>query len=394
MKLRIAIGLLIVRGALNADAGGAEPAFAFRFAGDAVHGMQFAPDGRKLVLVTFETKRRHLEVAQFSGRIYDVASGKMEREIKTGAWVGAWSHNGSVLALARANAVDIDLFDCRTWKIKQTVHITYPKDFFPPELSRLCFDRSDNLYVAEFNDSFDGVVEVHNAWLDGGESSRKESSPRMWWKVGDRWSPGPTLFGCCTTSSGNDSQVPLMAYDLCVAAGPRGPRLAVSYWRCLAQILDVGGRSGEAPSVDPASTVSVRRPYLKLTPDGKQLVTYEYGKLRITPGGAETREPPELRVFRVGDDRVELIRSRAVEAPLPRALGAPQVLEVSNNGQVAAYCARQVVGIVRIPSCDPMLLIPHNEEGAATAIVFSPDSRSLAVADKEKKEVRFYRIQK
>src|SRR5580704_15955320 len=106
MKLRIAIGLLIVRGALNADAGGAEPAFAFRFAGDAVQGMQFAPDGRKLVLVTFETKRRHLEVLQFSSRIYDVASGKMEREIKTGAWVGAWSRDGSVLALPRANAVD------------------------------------------------------------------------------------------------------------------------------------------------------------------------------------------------------------------------------------------------------------------------------------------------
>jgi hypothetical protein len=386
---RMQFGRLIVAGLVSAAVAtvarstlAAEPSFMFHFAGDAVKDMQFAPDGRKLVLVTFETKRRGLGGAQFTARVYDVRSGTMERKIQTGAWLSAWSHDGSVVALPRGNAIDIDVFDARTWKTRQTLHITYPKDCPPAEISRLCFDRGDNLYVAEFN-----------SWLDGGMKTKKEFSPRVWWKAGDHWSSEAKLFGtCCTAYSDDDSRLPLMAFDLSVAAGAQDPRLAVSYWVCRSQILDVRSRKG-VPSVALVSTFGVGQRFLKLTPDGNRLVTYQFATMRVAPGGGETHAPSELSVFQVGGDHVELLTSRTVQPPRPREMGVPQVLDASNNGQLAAYCARRVVGVVRVPSCDPVLLIPHKEDGV-TAIAFTPDNRLLAVADEEKKDVLFYRIQK
>jgi WD40 repeat protein len=313
----------------------------------------------------------------------------MEHEIASGAWACAWSHDGSVLAVPRRSAVDIDLFDSRNWKIRQTLCTTYTQNSrIVSEVARLCFDRNDNLYLAAFNDWHEE---------EGGMLTANEYSPRLWWRVGNPWSPKPLPVGSCFQSWEAPHPHPIMAYDLAVSAAAQETRVAIAYWACESQILTMRKRSGEAPYVDRAFNFRSGR-WVKLTPDGKQLVTFQGERVSAydPAKGEEPKEriPAQLSVFRVLDDRVELVRSRAVERPPYGVdLVVPQFLDVSNNGQLAASCGKRAAEVVRIPSCDPILRIPHNEM-AVTGITFSPDSRLLALANRERKEVLFYQIPK
>ncbi len=78
--------------------------------------VQFSPDGRLLAVVVWSS------VDQKHGRctrIYRVSDGAFLQELPGGALKCAWNWDGSLLAVARDNWPDIEIWDVPTWTLKQ-----------------------------------------------------------------------------------------------------------------------------------------------------------------------------------------------------------------------------------------------------------------------------------
>jgi hypothetical protein len=363
-----------------------EPAFGFGYRGERVADMQFSPDGRKLALLTFETDRPDRYTAKVAVRIYAMPGGTLEHEIASGAWKCAWSKDGSVLAIPQRNAIDIDLWDTRSWTIKQTLHVTYPKSVPDPrpDISRLCFDQKGNFYLAEFE----------QGWEASGFSTTYEYSPRVWWNLGDHWSRDEERFGSCTHPTPySDSIAP---YDLSVSWAGQQTRVAFTSWNCWAQILKVrqGAKGMQSVELDFSFRVGG---WIKLTPDGEYLAVFgNGGGKEERPGDAvegvdEHKITGKVRVFYLSADHAELIGSRTVAATPSVRSGTAQLLDVSGDGRFAAICTHRRIEVVRIPSCEPVAEIPQ-ELKSNTSITFAPAGQLLAVADQERRAISFYRV--
>jgi WD40 repeat protein len=365
-----------------------EPAFGFKYRGHTVVEMELSPDGQNVAVVTHESEDIGADKCRV--RVYKVPSGTLVREFATDARRCAWSTDGSVLALARSNGLDVDLWDSNSWTIKQTLHVTYPKNIVQPEpkVARLCFDQTMNLYAAEF--------ELDEA---GGFGTTYEFSPRVWWNIGGRWRQEADLFGSC--SNPTPFSVAVMPYDISVASSGRETRVAVIYWACAAQILRVRERPGDKRIVEPEYSFRLGPASIKLTPEGKYLAAFDcnFAK-KDTKKSRETVKPTneparehvgQFHLFRLFRDRAELIEKTIVELPPLLPFGSTQILDVSHDGRFAAYCTARRVEVVRVPTCRSVLLIQLKPD-AATAIAFSPDNHFLAVADRERRNISFYRI--
>jgi hypothetical protein len=349
-----------------------KPDFEFSYRGNAVADMQFSPDGGKIALVTFETKIRDRYGARFAARIYNVPQGTLDHELPSGAWKSAWTMDGSILALAKRNdAKEIDLWDTRGWRIRQTLPLGYPKSLdTQPYVVRLCFDRRNNLYIAEFEYGFEGY---------GFGTRFDEYSPRVWWNLGDHWNPQPALFGSCPRELSEPDSHSIAPYDLAVSTGLE-TRIAFTAWNCWAQVFKVQESANGQRSIE--RQFSLREAHwIKLAPDGEHLVVF----------GRTSKEQTEVRVFHLGARRAQLIGTGKVAAPPPTDDYAPQMLDVSRDGNLAAICTCRGFEVLRVPSCQPVAKIPKKLD-VNTAVCFSPDCQFLAVDDKEHHTVRFYRV--
>ena len=366
-----------------------EPAFEFAYRGNAVADMQFSPDGRKIALVTFESKIRDRYGARFAARIYNLPRGTLDHELPGGAWKSAWTMDGSILALPRRNdAKEIDLWDTRTWTVRQSLDMHYPKSLdTQPYVVRFCFDQHSNLYIAEFEYGFEGY----------GFGTTLEYSPRVWWHLGDHWGPEAELFGFCSHPTPySDSIAP---YDLSVSSVGKETRVAFTSWNCWAQILKVRENIAGKGSVELEFSVRIGG-WIKLTPDGQKLVWF-HGQ----PPSDDSQKPPdattksepryieadELRVLRLFEDHVKTLGSQTVALEPPMDTWAPELMDVSRDGEFAAICTRRGINIHQIPSCRPVAEIPTKFE-VSTAICFSPDGHFLAVDDQVRHVIRFYRV--
>jgi dipeptidyl aminopeptidase/acylaminoacyl peptidase len=363
-----------------------EPAYEFVPRGNEAVDIQFSPDGRQIAVVTLETD--HHSAPRYAARVYRVPQGTLVREIASGAWKCAWTKDGSVLALPRLDAMAVDLWDTRNWTIRQTLPVTYPKSLkTTPDVLRLCFDQQGNLYIAEFEYGFE----------DYGFATTTEYSPRVWWNLGDHWKPEAELFGFCSHPSPHSDCI--APRDLSVSSGGKETRVVFTSWNCWAQILKVRESAPGKRSVEVEFSMQISG-WIKLTPDGQRLVLFEHQRVRDDspkpPDAAmgserERTQLGELRVFQLFDDHVKTIGSRTVAPQPPIWSCAPKLLDVSSDGGLAAYCTQRQVEVVHLPSCEWIGSIP-NGLFAVNVIAFSPDGNLLAVADRKRKVLGFYRI--
>jgi hypothetical protein len=360
-----------------------ESAFEFAYQGNAVADMRFSPDGRKISLVTFETED-HLHTPPSATRIYKVPQGTLDHELPGGAWKSAWTNDGLILASPRRDAREIDLWDTRSWTVRQTVPVTYPKSLYTkPEVLRLCFDATANLYIAEFEYGFE----------DYGFGTKLEYSPRVWWNLGDHWGPKDELFGTCVEPSPySDSIAP---QDLAVSAGPE-TLVAFTSFNCAAEILKLRTLAEGKRSLEPKIGLRLNGA-IKLTPGGEYLIVFgpKMGEEERLGDGDATEDKKKIvgqvRVLHLLADRAELITTRTVAALPPRETLAPEILDVAHDGKLAAICTRRRFEVVRIPSCETVVEIPKRVEHSA-AICFTPDGKFLAVDDRDRHTIRFYRM--
>jgi WD40 repeat protein len=343
--------------------------FEFAFQGSEIRDMHFAPDGAAVAVVTVDS---------FFGkwiwrvRIYGVADGKLLHELKGGALKCAWSPDGLLLAVARDNWPDVDVWDTRTWSLKSRLPLVNPAKGRATTdeplggliVSGLCFDRNGNLYVAEIYSNMNGF-------------SHRVPHLTVWWGAGP-------------DHSEIDPSLPYSYEDFSVSTGGVADeiRVACSYATQPLHIWTIRTRRNGERVIQPAFEVpkssdnathqaESRLPKLimasvALTPDGRYLAA---------------RDMERFYIFELSDEHVRLIHSR--EDPfVTKTNPFVQLIDISLDGRLAAYRSKDRNTVVRLPDGKTALMV----EGRSSPIALSPDGRLLAIADNTRKTICFYRI--
>jgi WD40 repeat protein len=333
----------------------AKSVFAFPYPGEAVSDIRFSPDGRMLAVVTTET------------RIYQVSDGRAISQIENGAWKCAWNSSGSSLAAAAADGQGCDVWDTTTWNVKRRLRLSL-SDGETTQLHYLyatsvCFDQHDNLYMAT-----EGVWEYPISLWQKSIPSLEHAI--VWWNDDkDRARPQP--IGTCARSQ----------YDLSAASVGRDTLVAVSYDEsttnpCPVEILKIHSEPDGGRVVEREYQLrELQMTRLHLSTDGKYLVA---------------RDANRFYLFELSAHHAyKLVHSR--DDPLsPTTVAGPnlKMLDLSTDGHMAAYGSDNRVTVMHIPDCRILVEIPEKSK----ALALSPNGRMLAMANRERKVIAFYRI--
>jgi len=347
------------------------PAYEFASTSQAVDDIRFSPDGQQLAVASSSWWR---EKQEHSTRIYQVPDGKVIRELDDAGAACNWSADGAVFAAAMPNDQKIRVWDALTWSRKHDLRLPELSQFesrclVHNKTARLAFDRRGNLYAVQDYDA-DGIG-VHV--LDGVKVWRGAASGR-------NDAIDAVTIGTCNNH-----------LDMSVASvqGENGvARLAISYY----QPCSINGGTGFLVEIailrsDGSGRPTVQKAYGVLAPDPR--ASYQWSFLQMTPDGQYlvVRTLKEFCVFRLFDDHGDLVHSRP--EPLdPKAFSLAKALDISLEGRLAAYCSADYVQVVRIPSGQTVLALRQ----ARAPFALSPDGSLLAVADRARKKVLFYRI--
>lgn len=325
--------------------------------------VQFSPDGRMLAaLLHREADRKH----GFFTRIYRVSDGALLRELPGSSLSCAWNWDGSLLAVARDNWPDIEIWDVPTWTLKRRLTLFDAGRAKPlvsfGEKSRpksetayglicwcLCFDRQGNLFVVESS----LYSEEHP------KAFPYEIPPAaVFWNAADSWTE-------------------IKDVDCCLSVASLGETTRFAYWDGNSHI-DLW-RIEKSPN-GPNGAKKLRREYgitdCVLTPsvclsgDGKYLLA---------------SDEKMACLFELFDDHAKLIHSQEHAHFGP---GWPvRGCVFSRDGRFAAYRSEGRVTVVRIPSFQTALQID-----AHASFDLSPDGRLLATEADRRAATRLYRV--
>jgi WD40 repeat protein len=325
-------------------------------------GVQFSPDGKMLAaLLRRETDKKRL----FCARIYRVSDGALLRELPGGSLSCAWNWDGSLLAIARDNWPDIEIWDVPTWTFKRRLTLfdasrakvspylsqigekPRPKSEEPYGLScgSLCFDRHGNLFVVEGSRLSEEVPTAFPYTIPRGA---------VFWNAADGW------------TEINDVDV-----DLGLSVASLGETTRLAYWDGPYHTVEIwrieNSRSGAGKlRREYGIGEAVLSPSVCLSGDGKYLFA---------------SDDKTVCLFELFDDHAKLIHSQEHHG------GFLAVRAFSRDGRFAAYRSEGRVTVVRIPSFQTALQID-----ASASFDLSPDGRLLATEEFRRFATRLYRV--
>lgn len=318
--------------------------------------VKFSPDGRMLaVLLHREADKKHV----FCTRIYLVSDGALLRELPGGSLRCAWNWDGSLLALARDNWPDVEIWDVRTWTLNRRLTLfdasrakplvsfgKKPRPKSEEAYGLMCgslgFDRQGNLFVVEWSRYSE---EVPTAF--------PYEFPRaaVFWKA-----------------AGGGTEIDDVDYAISVASLGDTTRLAYCQNQRV-QISRFEKSDGGAGKLRHEYTIYdvLLSPGVCLSSDGKRLLA------------ADDRT---ACLFELLDDHAKLIHSQE-----HHGFSSQFGCTVSRDGRFAGYESEERVTVVRIPSFETALQIDAN-----ASFDLSPDGRLLATEESGRFATRLYRI--
>jgi WD40 repeat protein len=316
--------------------------------------VHFSPDGRMLAALLH---READEKRVFSTRIYRVSDGVVLRELPGGSLSCAWNWDGSLLAVARDNWPDLEIWDVPTWTLKRRLTLfdasraklllsfgekPRPKseESYGLMCGSLCFDRQGNLFVVEWSRHSEEVPEAFPYEI-----------PRavVFWNATDAW-----------------TEIKDVDYTISVASQRETTRLAycenqrTGIWRIEKSQSGAGKLRLEYRIYE-----AVFDPFVCLSSDGKRLLAADQSKVYL---------------FELFDDHEKLIHAQKYKGPMGRC-------GFSRDGRLAAYGSEQRVTVVRIPSFQTVLQLD-----TSASFDLSPDGRLLATEEFRRGATRLYRV--
>jgi WD40 repeat protein len=319
-----------------------------------ISDLHFSPDGLTLAV----TQKRD------TTGIFRVSDGTLLQKLPGRALRCAWNSDGSLLAVARSNWPDIELWETGTWRLRKRLSLYDPKKGQPKSeepygrLScfSLCFDRWNNLYVAE-EASWDWEIEPPGAF--------PHEIPRaaVFWRASDDRSEIPANRLLAVASVGDTTR---LAY-----AGFGVQSTGVEIWSI--QTPKTG--SGMIQQKYVIGQLQEKDASVSFSADGKYLVAASDNKFLL------------LELF---DDRAAVIHSQEIRGDFP----VWPTTDLAANGSAAALTGRDRVTVLEIPSGRTLLEIkgPLITSRRSPSIALSPDGRLLATTDWDRRSVRIYQV--
>jgi hypothetical protein len=321
-----------------------------------VSDLRFSPDG-----LTLAVTRRERETD-----IFRVSDGALLHKLPGGGLRCAWNFDGSVLAVARSNWPDIELWNSRTWTLQKRLSLYDPKKGRPKSEEpyglncfSMCFDRSNNLYIAE-ESNYDLEVQQPDAF------PYVIPSQAVFWRASDALSEIHARRLFAVASVGNAARLACSDFD--------------------DQSPGVGVWSVQTPTTGPGI---IQRKYVipqlrskeasvSLSADGKYLVA---------------RSEESFRLLELFDDHAAVIQSQEMRGDDPYW----PTTDIAANGSVAALIGPDKVTVLEIPSARPLLEIRSNAWIReiwlhAWIAALSPDGRWLATIERGRESVRVYQV--
>ncbi len=313
-----------------------------------VSDLHFSPSGLTLAVSRGER----------GTEIFSVADGTTVHKIAVGTRRCAWNVDGSLLAIARDNWPDIELWNPSTWTMQKRLSLYDPKKARPKRESpcglscySLCFDRWNNLYVGE--------------WSNYGEEF-PNSFPYE-------------IPAACVFWRASDARSDIQTdHFLDVASAKDATRLATSGW------TDAAGQSVEiwkvqTPKIGPGA---IQRMYAIPQLSG------EHVSVSLTPDGKYLAACSKEGFFLVEllSDHAEVIHTQRVDGRFPLY----STTDVAGNGAFAAFRGSGKASVLEIPSARTVLSIR-----GAGPVALSPNGRLLATTTSDwwwRRAVRFYRV--
>jgi len=321
-----------------------------------ISDLKFSPDGLTLA------------VAEARGEtdIIRVADGTLLQKLPGGPLRCAWNFDGSLLAVARDNWPDIEIWDVPTWTLKRRLTLfDAGRAKVSPYLAQLgekprpksenacglvctclCFDPHGNLFVVEWS-----------LFSEEHPTAFPYEIPRavVFWKAADGWTEIPEV-------------------DLSLSVARLGETTRYAY------------RDG-------SGHIDLWR--IEKSPSGANKLRREYGitDCILTPSVGLSSEAKYLLasdqksacLFELFDDHAKLIHS---QEHVHFGAGAPvRGCVFSRNGRFAAYHSEGRVTVVRIPSFQTALTID-----ASASFDLSPDGRLLATGEFRRGATRLYEV--
>jgi hypothetical protein len=314
-----------------------------------VSDLHFSPNG-----LTLAVSR-----GQLGTEIFSVTDGTPIHKLVAGTLRCAWNVDGSLLAIARDNWPDIELWNPGTWTLQKRLSLYDPKKARPKRESpygltcySLCFDRWNDLYVGE--------------WSNYGEEFPNSFPYEI-----------PT--GCVFWRA-SDARSDIQTDHFPDVANAEGvTRLATSGW------TDAAGQSVEIWKVQTPKTGLgvIQRMYaipqlsgehmsVSLTPDGKYLV-------------ACSKE--SFFLVELLSDHAAVIHTQRVDGRFPLY----STTDVAGNGAFAAFRGSAKASVLEIPSARTVLTI-----WGAGPVALSPNGNLLATTTTDwwwwRRAVRIYQV--
>jgi hypothetical protein len=309
-----------------------------------VSGLHFSPSG--LMLAASQ--------GQGGTVILSVSDGTTMQKLGVGTLRCAWNCDGTLLAIARDNWPDIELWNAHSWRLEKRLSLYDPKKARPKGESpcglrcySLCFDRWNNLYVSEcssygeeFPNSFPYPIPTAS----------------VFWRASDTRSDIDTdhlLDVACAVDA-----------TRLATSGSTEAGWSVEIWKV--QMPKAGpGAMQRMYAIPELSSEAVS---VSLTPDGKYLVACG---------------PEAFSLVELFGDHAEVIHSKRVDGRFP----VFPTTEVAGNGTFAAFRGNTKASVLEIPSVRTVLTIRD-----AGPVALSPNGRLLATTDWYHRFVRFYRV--
>ncbi|HEV8001739.1 MAG TPA: hypothetical protein VGP63_17770 [Planctomycetaceae bacterium] len=368
LLIRVVFGAIVAAGVAYGIAwfyfGEPSPDFEFEYAGNQVIDLRFSPDGQKLAIVGFELPPPESERAQVT-RVVRVSDGGVNHAL-VGAWKCDWSPNGSLFATASVNGTDFDVWETTKWRLKNHLSLLKPaaqnadsdsladtKAPTPGIVQRLCFNRDGSLFTVSFAQDENSKSDLNHAkiWADPLAASAAAES-----------------IGSCGG-----------AWDFAVAGSGKSSFVALFYKSsCSPEVLKFSLQSGKVKVEDKVALKDLPHelsaPRIALTPDGSMLLM---------------RDTESLDFFDLSSGSPRLVHSIKAHAPIVRgSLLSYKQVEISRDGRFVAFDTEGHVNVLRLPDGKPVLTITHYP----TPLALSPDGSLLALADRGRHGILFYRI--
>jgi WD40 repeat protein len=324
------------------------PEFSYPYGGRRVSDLRFSPDGSLIAACE-----------QDDGlTLFEVAVGKRRGPARGSVPVTqcAWNPMGTVFASAVRNGTECVLWDSKTWEVKKQLRAPLPagieslKDRYSIGLA---IDQNDSVYLATVE--FGNVEKAPNYW-----GSPLLSQQALVW-----WGDNPDVQGPASIGLSDE-------FDVSTASVGRDTLVALAYWSHSVEIFRV--------RYDQIGRRTIEKQF--------ELPRTEQTRIQLSANGRflAARSTARFLVFQLtGLSKPKLIFTRDDDLEL-RMTASTKIVDLSSDGQIAAYQAKDRVVVLHVPDARLLLEVPNK----TYALALSPNGLLLAIPTGL--QISFYRV--